>query len=135
TRADAASAPAARRDDAQQGRLPPVQHLRAPRLLDPALQLPRCRTLAGDILPRGGRAFGCGSSPRLDAVGQSGCTGRLDRRLLLRCLDRNAVADAPARDQRLPVESEEHTSELQSRENIVCRLLLEKKNETKNLYH
>src|SRR5690606_12587591 len=27
-------------------------------------------------------------------------------------------------------ESEEHTSELQSRENLVCRLLLEKKNET-----
>src|SRR5690606_41183677 len=26
--------------------------------------------------------------------------------------------------------SEEHTSELQSRENLVCRLLLEKKNET-----
>src|SRR5690606_39829285 len=28
-----------------------------------------------------------------------------------------------------PVRSEEHTSELQSRENLVCRLLLEKKNE------
>src|SRR5690606_40033645 len=28
--------------------------------------------------------------------------------------------------------SEEHTSELQSRENLVCRLLLEKKNQTKN---
>src|SRR5690606_41265732 len=27
--------------------------------------------------------------------------------------------------------SEEHTSELQSRENLVCRLLLEKKNDTK----
>src|SRR5690606_39867822 len=27
--------------------------------------------------------------------------------------------------------SEEHTSELQSRENLVCRLLLEKKNKTK----
>src|SRR5690606_41719272 len=27
--------------------------------------------------------------------------------------------------------SEEHTSELQSRENLVCRLLLEKKNQTK----
>src|SRR5207302_10120032 len=27
-----------------------------------------------------------------------------------------------------PVRSEEHTSELQSRENLVCRLLLEKKN-------
>src|SRR5690606_39550819 len=33
--------------------------------------------------------------------------------------------------------SEEHTSELQSRENLVCRLLLEKKKQTirKNLFH
>src|SRR5690606_41669628 len=31
-------------------------------------------------------------------------------------------------DQRVPGRSEEHTSELQSRENLVCRLLLEKKN-------
>src|SRR5690606_41199818 len=30
--------------------------------------------------------------------------------------------------------SEEHTSELQSRENIVCRLLLEKKNQHQHLY-
>src|SRR5690606_12611751 len=29
--------------------------------------------------------------------------------------------------------SEEHTSELQSRENLVCRLLLEKKNTTRNV--
>src|SRR5690606_40193385 len=29
-----------------------------------------------------------------------------------------------------PVRSEEHTSELQSRENLVCRLLLEKKKQT-----
>src|SRR5436309_11234341 len=30
--------------------------------------------------------------------------------------------------------SEEHTSELQSRENLVCRLLLEKKKKNKNKY-
>ena len=30
----------------------------------------------------------------------------------------------------IPVRSEEHTSELQSRRNIVCRLLLEKKKNT-----
>src|SRR5690606_41792552 len=29
--------------------------------------------------------------------------------------------------------SEEHTSELQSRENLVCRLLLEKKNNSRNI--
>src|SRR5436309_12445337 len=33
----------------------------------------------------------------------------------------------PADDEAVP-RSEEHTSELQSRENLVCRLLLEKKN-------
>src|SRR5690625_6515086 len=31
--------------------------------------------------------------------------------------------------------SEEHTSELQSRGHLVCRLLLEKKNKHPNLYH
>src|SRR5690606_41137982 len=34
---------------------------------------------------------------------------------------------APAAGRAVPVRSEEHTSELQSRENLVCRLLLEKK--------
>src|SRR5207302_10052992 len=47
----------------------------------------------------------------------------------LGCADRS---DGPAAQVRkLPVRrlrSEEHTSELQSRENLVCRLLLEKKN-------
>src|SRR5216683_3494355 len=33
----------------------------------------------------------------------------------------------PARARRLTVRSEEHTSELQSRSDLVCRLLLEKK--------
>src|SRR3712207_8395405 len=33
------------------------------------------------------------------------------------------------------VRSEEHTSELQSRQYLVCRLLLEKKNETMATYH
>ena len=35
-------------------------------------------------------------------------------------------------NQKINIRSEEHTSELQSRENLVCRLLLEKK---KNLIH
>src|SRR5690606_41886552 len=34
-----------------------------------------------------------------------------------------------------PVRSEEHTSELQSRENLVCRLLLEKKKTKKTHMH
>src|SRR5207302_10405046 len=33
----------------------------------------------------------------------------------------------------IPRRSEEHTSELQSRENLVCRLLLEKKKKTKHI--
>src|SRR5436309_12197409 len=38
---------------------------------------------------------------------------------------------ARARDRARPPRSEEHTSELQSRENLVCRLLLEKKKTNK----
>src|SRR5437016_14077716 len=37
------------------------------------------------------------------------------------------------RDQRAVLRSEEHTSELQSLTNLVCRLLLEKKKKTKRL--
>src|SRR3712207_8903031 len=38
------------------------------------------------------------------------------------------VLDGPARRLRAHLRSEEHTSELQSRQYLVCRLLLEKKN-------
>src|SRR5690606_42002885 len=41
----------------------------------------------------------------------------------------DVLASLPRRDSR--GRSEEHTSELQSRENLVCRLLLEKKKKTK----
>src|SRR5690606_41563538 len=46
-------------------------------------------------------------------------------------VDRGAGGQRPARGSRL--RSEEHTSELQSRENLVCRLLLEKKKKKKNI--
>src|SRR5690606_39888915 len=51
----------------------------------------------------------------------------------LQVLDGHAFAPH-ASGKRLPLEhrSEEHTSELQSRENLVCRLLLEKKKKTYN---
>src|SRR5690606_41664479 len=39
-------------------------------------------------------------------------------------------AKIPEYQGKLPQRSEEHTSELQSRENLVCRLLLEKKKST-----
>src|SRR5688572_32441575 len=54
-------------------------------------------------------------------------------------LERPSTRDASARRGRTPPSprsrcprSEEHTSELQSQSNLVCRLLLEKKNKTDN---
>src|SRR5437667_713062 len=46
---------------------------------------------------------------------------------------RGSAAQAPPRPERHPVpaRSEEHTSELQSHHDLVCRLLLEKKKKTK----
>src|SRR5688572_32525694 len=40
----------------------------------------------------------------------------------------SAACSGPARTSAPPPRSEEHTSELQSQSNLVCRLLLEKKN-------
>src|SRR5690606_41834167 len=51
--------------------------------------------------------------------------GRLEQRALLQ---RDHARTAPRKLARDHARSEEHTSELQSRENLVCRLLLEKKN-------
>src|SRR5689334_24314006 len=51
---------------------------------------------------------------------------------------RNAVASstaAPDRSHRRTPRSEEHTSELQSQFHLVCRLLLEKKNNTTEIYN
>src|SRR5438093_9264670 len=48
--------------------------------------------------------------------------------------DRSGPGDRTSRQRCLPIgvsRSEEHTSELQSLTNLVCRLLLEKKKETK----
>src|SRR5260370_29402290 len=45
-------------------------------------------------------------------------------------LVRDRAGDRLARTNRIPVRSEEHTSELQSHLNLVCRLLLEKKKNT-----
>src|SRR5438874_4276885 len=42
------------------------------------------------------------------------------------------AADRVARSRRAGARSEEHTSELQSRRDLVCRLLLEKKKKNKN---
>src|SRR5690606_42080681 len=44
---------------------------------------------------------------------------------------RSATGDDPLPEEVQAMRSEEHTSELQSRENLVCRLLLEKKKNNK----
>src|SRR5690606_42148700 len=66
---------------------------------------------------RGGGEDGDARAPTLHAPGDRR-QPRADRALRLR---------APGRQEREGLRSEEHTSELQSRENLVCRLLLEKK--------
>src|SRR3712207_8261484 len=49
-----------------------------------------------------------------------------------RCGRERDVVDLVARFEGRQVRSEEHTSELQSRQYLVCRLLLEKKNKSTN---
>src|SRR5690606_42055079 len=69
----------------------------------------------------------------LETVFLNPAVGHAQRQLVL-VADPVASAEAVIAPQRSVVEavfagrSEEHTSELQSRENLVCRLLLEKKN-------
>src|SRR5438132_10209109 len=58
---------------------------------------------------------------------------RRDRVLYPRLLrERERAADPPAELRGHDLRSEEHTSELQSHSDLVCRLLLEKKNKQKN---
>src|SRR5688572_31515247 len=47
----------------------------------------------------------------------------------------SSAAMASEKDGDMTVRSEEHTSELQSQSNLVCRLLLEKKNEGIRLHY
>src|SRR5690242_20851641 len=61
-----------------------------------------------------------GTWPSLSTPGPTVNTGQCARRKISSATD-------PIRKRRSPVRSEEHTSELQSHVNLVCRLLLEKK--------
>src|SRR5690606_12233442 len=96
------------------------------RLGDPAggrgARAPRARWRAGGLgrvpRPRGARA-----RPRGDRVG----LGAADRGARAARGPRRRVRALGAPRDRRERRSEEHTSELQSRENLVCRLLLEKK--------
>src|SRR5260370_23398448 len=62
----------------------------------------------------------------------SSCIQRADCRALFALVERKAPSLAPTRCTRFRSRSEEHTSELQSHLNLVCRLLLEKKKKQKN---
>src|SRR5690606_39589534 len=75
--------------------------------------------------PRFGWGVRVGVSPRLCGAYPHG-SPRLSNKLFVKRWFMMGVPRAnPA-----PGRSEEHTSELQSRENLVCRLLLEKKKKT-----
>src|SRR5688572_31794137 len=67
-----------------------------------------------------------------DVPGRGGRGPTSARRLLTRYVGRPCGCSSPARTPRASTctRSEEHTSELQSQSNLVCRLLLEKKKKT-----
>src|SRR2546430_6015825 len=61
---------------------------------------------------------------------------RSDVQRISRALCRTAMVPlALCRPRPFPTRSEEHTSELQSQSNLVCRLLLEKKKKINNCYY
>src|SRR3712207_8334147 len=78
---------------------------------------PRSTLFPYTTLFRSRRARGVGAAALRAAAGAA-ATPRLARRALLRNRSGRMA----------PLRSEEHTSELQSRQYLVCRLLLEKKN-------
>src|SRR5438874_5767173 len=73
----------------------------------------------------------CGDSPILCS---SGCNRGPSKAAKGRCSLRACVGPHASRRQHASARSEEHTSELQSRRDLVCRLLLEKKKK-KNTHH
>src|SRR5688572_32214264 len=81
------------------------------------------RSAVDGLVLRAGVARGAGREPRRDPVDQprrrAAVSARRRRDAVLGCRRRHR--------------SEEHTSELQSQSNLVCRLLLEKKNNNKTL--
>src|SRR5690606_40665102 len=65
------------------------------------------------------------------AIGMAGPTGLVGSGRARRSILPLGVSGKEARITMAEGRSEEHTSELQSRENLVCRLLLEKKKESR----
>src|SRR5690242_21445072 len=72
-------------------------------------------------------------------LGQFSCSSNRSPCLIIRGTGRNSLrvrvtATGPAPGPPPPCRSEEHTSELQSHVNLVCRLLLEKKKQNKTTF-
>src|SRR5690349_23726264 len=81
----------------------------------------RCKPVVEPRVERAGSLGSCGGVLRGDAEGRERLCRGLERFLGLR-------SEEAARERRRDTaRSEEHTSELQSRRDLVCRLLLEKK--------
>src|SRR3712207_8282831 len=92
---------------------------------------PRSTLFPYTTLFRSNVAVRNGSNPRSQLVTNS-AGSRLNTGWFIGCSvpsdHRTSLASRRAR-------SEEHTSELQSRQYLVCRLLLEKKKQKKNMYY
>src|SRR3712207_6974728 len=79
-------------------------------------------------------AEGC-NVPVQESLGALGRVGLHESSIRVRQVEAEEVDGLPhALDHRHRLRSEEHTSELQSRQYLVCRLLLEKKKKTTNMY-
>src|SRR5690606_39685482 len=82
-------------------------------------------------LPAAGERWDAAHGPGIPWPGARGSTlpyaGRLNLLVMYGAVGHGGAFDALGLGKVLGGRSEEHTSELQSRENLVCRLLLEKK--------
>src|SRR5690606_40560248 len=87
---------------------------------------------SSDLATAAGASFACGYGP---APVHPPVRSPVRRRVVLQELSPHVLAGVEPVDDRVDdprgARSEEHTSELQSRENLVCRLLLENKNNTR----
>src|SRR5690606_41035445 len=85
---------------------------------------------------RGSRApaaSGLGSKRRRRLPGQYISTNSKPLASRIAAIASNDGSSTPSATQSIGRRSEEHTSELQSRENLVCRLLLEKKKKAQRI--
>src|SRR5690606_39831975 len=86
-----------------------------------------------DALPIFGRADSTGPVPKLENAYDPKSAEHIKAGTYPKDADMIKEMDAVAKVSFIMSRSEEHTSELQSREKLVCRLLLEKKN-TSHIY-